>query len=159
MKVLVGGKGWMLAVAVAISLAATAGVAAGLSGADALKDRQTHMKGMGAAAKALVDQVKSDNPDMGVIKDAAGKLNAGAQALPNWFPGGSGPETGLKTAALPVIWTDQADFAAAAKNLAAETAKLNTVAQAGDLPAVKADTMAVGGACGACHKKFRAKES
>jgi len=33
------------------------------------------------------------------------------------------------------------------------------LAQAGDLAGVRAQVPAVGGACGACHKKFRAKES
>jgi cytochrome c556 len=158
MRLLVG-RGWVLGMAAAIALAGTAGVAAGMSGADALKDRQVHMKAMGAAAKALFDQVKSDSPDLAVIKDSAGKLATGAQGLPKWFPGGSGPETGLKTGALPVIWTDGAGFAAAAQELAAQTAKLNAAAQTGDMATIKADTMAVGGACGACHKKFRAKES
>ncbi len=158
MTVSVGARRWLLGLAATIALTATAS-AAGLSGAAAVKDRQTHMKALGAAAKALVDQIKSDSPDMAVIKDATAKLNLGAQGLPHWFPAGSGPEAGVKTRALPVIWTDQPGFAAAAQTFATEAAKLNTLAQAGDLAGVRGQVSAVGGACDACHKKFRAKET
>jgi cytochrome c556 len=145
----------------AAALAAIAGgtaLAASLSGGEALKDRQTHMKALGAAAKALGEQFQSGAPDPVVVRLQAGKIAAAADALPTWFPRGSGPETGLKTRALPLIWSDPADFAAGAKHFQLAVAALNTAAAAGDMAAVGAQMRPVGGACKGCHDKFRGPE-
>jgi len=78
-----------------------------------------------------------------------------AKQAPSWFPKGSGPEAGVKTAAKAEIWTDAAGFAAAASKLADETAKLQQVAAGGDIEAMRAQARAVGGACNTCHDKYR----
>jgi cytochrome c556 len=140
-------------------LGATASLAAGLSAADAIKARHDHFKEMGGAAKMLGDQFKSGAPDAAIVKAQSAKLAQTAATLPTWFPAGTGPESGVKTRALPLIWTDKAGFSAAAKTLAAETAKLNTLAASGDMAGAGAQMQAVGAACGGCHKKYRAPES
>jgi cytochrome c556 len=60
--------------------------------------------------------------------------------------------------ALPVIWTDKANFAAKAHNLQLAATKLNAVTQAGNtaefMPALKA----TGDACKSCHETFRHKD-
>jgi cytochrome c556 len=154
------GMGLKSAAATAVFVfTATAALAAGLSAADAIKARHDHFKEMGGAAKALGDQFKSGAPDAAIVKAQAAKLATTAATLPTWFPAGTGPESGVKTRALPVIWTDKAGFSAAAKTLAAETAKLNSLAAAGDMAGAGAQMQAVGAACGGCHKKFRGPEA
>jgi cytochrome c556 len=144
----------------ALGLALTAGAAAaGLTGAEAAKDRQVHFKEMGKAMKTISDQLKSGAPDQSLVKIQTALIADHAKALPSWFPADSGPSTGVKMQALPVVWTDKANFAAKAHNLQVAAAKLNAVAQAGDttdfIPALKA----TGGACKSCHEIFRQKDN
>jgi len=137
------------------ALLAGAALGAGLSGADAAKARMAHMKALGAAAKALVEQMRSPAPDKAVVKIQAARIAAAAQAIPTWFPVGSGRESGAKTHALPIVWSDPADFTAARNKLVAAAATLDAAAQAGDLAAVHAALHPVGAACDGCHKKFK----
>ncbi|MDB5426849.1 MAG: cytochrome [Phenylobacterium sp.] len=127
-------------------------------GGKALVARQAHFKEQGAAFKAIGDELKKDTPDKAVIAANATKVKGTAAALPSWFPKGSGPETGLKTAAKPDVWTDAAGFEAAAMRLQAETTKLADISAGGDLDAIKAQFRATGGACKNCHDKFRVPE-
>ena len=139
-------------------LSAGAVVAAGLSGADALKDRQAHMKEMGKASKAIGESLKAGSADPAVIKPNADKIYASSKTLPTWFPKGSGPETGVKTKALPVIWTEPQEFQAKAHDLQVAAASLDAVAASGDMAKVGPAAKAVGQACHACHEKFQTKD-
>jgi cytochrome c556 len=146
---------------VAASLFAMAGVtiaAQAAAPADIIKERQDSLKEMGAQMKAIIDQLKSGKADKAVMVEAAKKLDAYAKALPSWFPAGTGPEAGVKTAAKPEIWTQRADFDAAAAKLAPEADKLVMVVDTGDADAIGAQMKAVGGTCGACHKQFRLQD-
>jgi cytochrome c556 len=144
--------------AVLFVMAAGVAVAAGVSGADAAKAREDHMKALGGAAKALGDQLRSGAPDPAVVKVQAAKIAALANEMPTWFPRGSGPESGARTRALPAIWTDAAGFSAVQHGFAAEAVKLNAAAAAGDMAGVGAQMRNVGGACKTCHDKFRGPE-
>lgn len=144
------------AFAVAIGMAvAVSGASAQSNMAAAVKARQAHFKQQGAAFKAILDQIKKDQPDPGVIRANADKLKTLSAQLPTWFPKGSGPEAGVKTGAKPQIWTEPSEFQAAAARFQAEAAKLDQLAMAGDIPGVKGEVRAVGGACKNCHDKFR----
>ncbi len=147
-----------VAVGMTVAFLSGAAFAAGVSGAEAVKVRQTNMKGLGAASKALFEQLRSGAPDKDVVKVQADKIEAAAKVLPTWFPTGSGPEAGVKTGALPIIWSQPDAFAAAAKRLADEAAPLDAAADAGDMSAVAAQAPKVGAACKGCHDKFRAPE-
>jgi cytochrome c556 len=141
-----------------VVLIAGGSVAAGLSGAEAAKARADHMKGQGAAMKAISEQLKTGSPDMAVIKVQAAKLDTSSKALTTWFPVGSGQSAYAKSKALPVIWTEPAKFAEKAAALRPAAAKLNAVAQAGDAAAVGPAFKAVGAACKSCHESFEAKD-
>jgi cytochrome c556 len=121
----------------------------------AAADRHQNFKQQGGAFKAIIDELKKGDPDKAVIAANAAKLKGLAAQLPTWFPKGSGPESGYKTDAKAEAWSDGAGFAAAANRLQVETAKLDQLAQAGDIDGVKAQARAVGGACKNCHDKFR----
>ena len=154
----------LIAAVTALVLAASAALAADPNppatpttpAGQALMARQAHFREQAAGFKAINDELKKDAPDKAVILANATKIKGAAAALPTWFPKGSGPETGLKTAARAEIWTDAEGFDTAATQLQAETVKLEQLAMAGDLDAIKAQSRAVGAACGACHSKYRA---
>ena len=141
-----------------VVLLAGASVAAGLTGAEAAKARIDHMKGQGAAMKAIGEQLKSGAPDMAVVKLDAAKLEASSKELPTWFPAGSGQDAYAKSKALPVVWTDKARFAEKAAAIRLAAAKLNADAQAGNAAAIGPDLKATGAACKGCHETFEAKD-
>jgi cytochrome c556 len=142
----------------AVVLVAGGSVAAGLTGAEAAKARIDHMKGQGAAMKAIGEQLKTGAPDMAVIKVNATKLEASSKEITSWFPAGSGHSAYAKSKALPVIWTDHAKFEEKATALRTATAKLSADAQAGAVAAIGPDAKAVGAACKGCHDTFEAKD-
>ncbi len=72
------------------------------------------------------------------------------------FPPGSDQQP---TAALPVIWTDQAGFKAAAEKAEGLAEKLAEAAKGGDAQATLAAFAALGKeGCGGCHETFRKKD-
>jgi cytochrome c556 len=138
---------------------ATAGVALAQEaspGGRAVLARQAHYKDLGKAFGGIGAELRKEAPDKAAIAANASTMAALAKDLPAWFPKGSGPEAGVKTAAKAEIWSDAAGFDAAATRLQAETAKLAEAAAGGDLDAIKAQARATGGACQACHERYRA---
>ena len=117
------------------------------------------MKALGGAAKALNDQLKSGAPDAAIVKAQTARMAQLAHALPTWFPKGSGPESGAKTRALPIIWTDGPGFSLVQQHLAAEADKLAAAGASGDMSAVGAQFRVVFGACKSCHDKYRGPET
>ncbi|QHL89970.1 cytochrome c [Sphingomonas changnyeongensis] len=75
-----------------------------------------------------------------------------AKALPGSFPAGS---DGAGSDALPLIWSDQAGFAAAAAAYQTATARLESAAKAGDVAGFRAALAETGKACGSCHDRYR----
>ena len=122
----------------------------------AVAARQAGYKKMGAAMKALNDQLKSDAPAKAAMIGAAQILAGTARAQPGQFPAGSGPKPGLKTDALPTIWSNRAAFDAQMTKLLAETGKLLAVANSGNVAALRVQAKATGAVCSGCHRQFRA---
>ena len=89
---------------------------------------------------------------------AARTLASTARAQWVLFTPGTGPSSGVKTDALPAIWTQKSDFDAASAKLVAEADKLVGLAGSGNTAAVLAQFKVVGGTCAACHRQFRADE-
>src|SRR5215472_9509959 len=125
-------------------------------GGKAVLARQTHYKELGKVFGGIGAELRKDAPDKAAIAADATTANGLAQQLPTWFPKGSGPEAGVKTAAKAEIWSDAAGFDAAVAKLQAETGKLADAAAGGDVDAIKAQFRATAGACNACHEKYRA---
>ncbi len=128
------------------------------AGAKAAAARHENFKPVGAASKALRDELAKGTPDRNALNANARKLALLSTQLPTWFPKGSGPESKFKTRAKANIWSDAAGFASASKALQVETGKFQTLAAGGDVAAIKAQYRAVGGACKACHDKYRVPE-
>jgi len=109
-------------------------------------------KKMGAAMKAI----KTGALDKAKMLAAVQTIAATSKGQGKLFPAGTGPTAGIKTDALPGIWTSRATFDANMAKLVGESAKLVTVVGAGNAAAVDAQVKAVGAVCSACHRQFRA---
>ena len=69
---------------------------------------------------------------------------------------GFDPNTkGVKSGALPVVYTDTAKFQDAQKGFEGEVAKLASVSKGGAEAAVKAQILAIDKSCNNCHETFR----
>ena len=145
----------LVAAGAGLVFGSTIAVAAASSPGESIEQRQTNYKRMGTALKMLKDELASDTPSARKIQAAAKLLDATAKLQPYLFPAGSGPSSGIKTDALPNIWTERADFDAAMKNLIAQSSKLVTVADGGSKADITAQYRETGKTCGACHRQFR----
>jgi cytochrome c556 len=125
---------------------------------DVIKERQDGLKSMGKIFKSVADQLRAGNLDPATVKEASATITKTADAMANWFPAGSGTEAGVKTAAKPEIWSDNATFMAARQKLVEEAGKFAALANAGDMAAIGGGVRGLGGACKGCHDKFRVKE-
>lgn len=141
--------------AVVLTAAGTLAMAAPSVSA-AISARQANYKTMGAAMKTLKDQLSSGSPSKAAMVSAAKTLAGTARQQASLFPAGSGPSSGVKTDALPGIWTDRAAFDGQMKKLIAESDKLVAAANSGDASSVMSRFKATGGVCGTCHRQFRA---
>lgn len=128
------------------------------SPADLVKVRQQNYKQIGRSAKAIFDELKSPQPSMTAIQSNARNVAALAHQLPTWFPAGTGPEAGVKTAALPAIWQRKPEFSKAASDFEAAARQLAVVSARGSITEVQAAAGTMGGTCKACHQSFRAKD-
>ena len=134
----------------------TLAIAAPPAGA-AIAARQANFKKMGAAMKVLKDEL-GGSADKAKMAGAAKTLAAMARAQIPLFPAGSGAAAGVKTDALPAIWTQRGPFDASAKKLIADADKLVAATASGNVAAIGAQFKQVGGTCGGCHRQFRADD-
>lgn len=123
---------------------------------DVIDARQSGFKKMGAAMKAISEQLKTDAPDLTKLTAAAQAIDVGTKAQPAWFPAGSGPESGVETDALPHIWKDTQKFTALSGQLATESGHLTAAIATKDLAAIRTQFKALSEVCSTCHKSFRA---
>ena len=121
--------------------------------ADVIEKRQKAMKGNSEAAKAI--KAAAESKDYATIATKAKDIMGTAEKIPDLFPKGS---TKGKTKAKDEIWEKRDEFTKAAKNLAKAADQLEDAAKAKDDAAVTAKIKEVSGACGSCHKAFRAEK-
>jgi cytochrome c556 len=120
--------------------------------AKAVSERQDAMKQMGGLLFGGISKVvRGEEPPANAAAPAE-KLDQIAHSLPRLFPAGSGREAVPTTRAKPDVWSNRAEFEAAAKRLADETAKLSAAAKTGNLDAIKAAFGPATQACGGCHE-------
>ena len=121
-----------------------------------VKQRQAAMTLQGKYFGPMAAMAQGKAPyNAGVVQRNSGFL-ANLSRMP-WD--GFDPSTkDVKSAALPVVFSDTAKFKEAYERLENETSKLYEVSRNGDEAAVKAQIGAVGKACGGCHETFRQKQ-
>ncbi|MGY8635574.1 cytochrome c [Bradyrhizobium sp. 14AA] len=146
------------AVCVALSFAFLE-AAAGPAEVAQIKPRRDKLRDMGGALKAISDELKKGRIDWdNIVVPNAQTLKDRSAYLLNWFPKGSGPESGAKTYALPSIWEKNEDFIKLGKAAQDEAAKLNQAALSKDGNALKAEAEAMGKVCKACHDSYRSPD-
>jgi len=111
------------------------------------------MKNNSESVKAIKAAVEAK--DYATVEAKAKDIMGNADKIVSFFPKGS--ETG-KTKAKPEIWEKPEELGKAAKNLGKAASELAAAAKSGDDAAVTTKVKALGDACGACHKQFRAEK-
>lgn len=125
---------------------------------DAVATRVAGLRELGAAFKNVNDQIKSGTPQAMILQISARQIVSAARAQYGWFPAGSGPQPGVKTAAKPEIWAQPVQFKAAQDAFAAQAAVFAKAVATNDLDAIRAQAKLLGQTCGACHRGFRVEE-
>ena len=121
--------------------------------ADVIEKRQTVMKAQSAAVKEIKAAVESKN--YATIEAKAKDIMGTADQIPSAFPKGS---TAGKTKAKAEIWEKNDDFVKHAKALSKAAGELAAAAKTSNDAEVGVKVKAMGDACGACHKAFRAEK-
>jgi cytochrome c556 len=123
--------------------------------ADQVRTRIEGLRELGAAFKAVNDGLRSSQPQTMLIQISARQIRNASSAIYNWFPAGSGPQPGVKTAAKPEIWTQAERFRQAQDAFAAQAAAFQRAAGSNDVDAIRAAARNLGGTCKSCHEQFR----
>ena len=121
--------------------------------ADVNEKRQKFMKGNSAAAKAIKNAAKEK--DFATVETKAKDLMGNAEKITGLFPKGS---TAGKTKAMAEIWDKGDEFSKGASKMGKAAGNLAKAAGEKDDAKVQAGIKAVSGACGGCHKAFRAEK-
>lgn len=145
-------------IAIVLAATVTATTAWAATPAETITARQNNFKQIGRAQKAISDELKKPAPSIAAIRASAQTMASLAPNVNRWFPRGSGPESGAKTAALPVIWQQVAQFNSRAGQLTNAVRGLQRAAASGNVNQVRAAFPAVGGTCKGCHDTFKGKE-
>jgi cytochrome c556 len=123
-----------------------------------IQARKQGLKALGAAFKVIRDELKGGNPDPVKIRAAAADIGSAARAIHDWFPAGSGPESGQKTDAREEIWSDAAGFLPAREHFEKVAAEVVPTFQSADAKARwAAAATTLGETCKSCHEHYRVK--
>lgn len=122
-----------------------------------MKERHDHMETLGKATKTINNQLKSDSPDVELIRRSAAIIAQRAPDLVSWFPAGTGPDVG-KTRAKAEIWQTPDDYATKANDFMRAAEDFHSAAKSGDLGQIEASFAGLGKTCKACHDRYRAPE-
>ncbi len=148
-------KTFVLAAAVAVAASGfVPGVAQAQSGPNLIDMRQVGFALL-AGDFAGIRAVAAAKGDVKTLENPAKAMGRYAALIPALFP--QGTAAGNNTKALPEVWSDAAGFKKAADGLGEASAMLVKAAAAGDAAGVDAAIKAVGDACGACHRGYRAR--
>lgn len=125
--------------------------------ADQTRARIAGYRQLGASFKAVNDGLRAPSPPMAQIQAAARQIRSAASQQYGWFPAGSGPRPGVKTAAKPEIWAQGARFRQLQDGFAAQANTLQRAVDGGNVTAIRTAARSLGGSCKACHDQFRAE--
>ena len=118
---------------------------------DSIKARKDGFQDTKKAMAEIKGLLESDK--VAPVGAVAQRVSAYANRLPTLFPAGSDKGD---TKAKGEIWADFGDFSAKAKNFEDAAKALETTAASGDKAATAKQFAALGGACKACHDRYRA---
>lgn len=121
----------------------------------AIQGRQANLRDLGAAYKAITDELKKSQPSLPLIRQYAAQINDLAAQQSFWYPPGSGPESGIDTDAKQAIWTRPKEFEKAAALMTQRASLLKQTAAGSEVTAIRTQHSALGKACKQCHDVFR----
>lgn len=125
--------------------------------ADPVAARVQGYRDLGAAFKALNDGLRAPSPQQEVLSGAVRRIGSAAKLQYSWFPGGSGPRPGRKTAAKAEIWSQGANFRKAQNAFATQSAALERAVAGGDVAAMRKAARSLGASCKGCHDQYRSE--
>ncbi|MBO9450281.1 cytochrome c [Tropicibacter sp. R16_0] len=135
----------------ALALAATAVFAHQGVQNPAVMARMHSMMGLDKDLKLMISMAKGEIAmDASAAQAAALRIQRGTPQISPLF---QAPETDPKSEALPAIWDEFDTFTALARDLEKAAAKAAPTIQ--DRPTLAQATAYIGGACRACHKRYR----
>lgn len=121
---------------------------------DQVRARVDGFRELGAAYKNVNDGLRRDVQTV-LIQQSARQIRNASRAMYGWFPAGSGPQAGIKTAAKPEIWARSAQFKAAQDAFAKQAEVFQRTAGGGNAAAIRAEARKLGATCKGCHDTFR----
>lgn len=121
-----------------------------------MHERHEGMQSIGKANKAIRDELHNDSPDLDVIRSNAAKIADLSAKASGWFAAGTGPDVG-KTGAKPTIWQNPQDFTGKLQTFQRAASAFQSATNGKDLNVMKAKLADLGGACKACHDKYRSE--
>lgn len=127
-------------------------------GARLAHERHENFETIGDAFKEINDELKQGAPDVAKLRVFSATIAGLAPKVETWFPKGSGPRDGVKTDALQTVWTDPGEFQRATQRFTAAATNFDALAKAGDIAGMRDAAKSLGGACKACHDRFREED-
>lgn len=121
----------------------------------AIETRQAVFKLIGNQSGPINGAARAPTLDLAVIARNAARLQTLADMIPELFTANPAVPAGVKTRALPAIWTGAADFKVKAEALSKAAGAVAAAAKSGDVAATKAAAAEVGKTCGGCHDTYR----
>ncbi len=145
--------------ALAAPIAVVAFAAAHADIGAAVKARHAHMQLYSYNLGILGDMAKGDTEyDAAMAQAAADRLvSLSAVSQEGYYPDGTSSEEVEESRALPVLFEEREKYTALTEDLNAAATEMAAVAGDG-ADALGPQMQALGGACGACHKVYRAKD-
>ncbi|WP_162176697.1 c-type cytochrome [Hyphomonas beringensis] len=120
--------------------------------------RQANFQDMGAAFKAIGDELKAGRPDSTTVKFSVDSVVRYAAQIGSWFPEGTGPASGFKTETKAAVWENPEEFEQVLSEFEAAVSGLAEANANNDAQAIAAQFQIVGGGCKSCHDKFREED-
>jgi len=138
--------------AVAVTMGISIHAAADTTPEDAADYRSAVMESLRGHIRAASMSVRGLVEDRGQLVNHAQGLANGTKEFDYLFPVGSNVG---ESEALPVIWEEPDEFAAAIAKVQEASAAFVAAAESGDAEAIGGAFRNLGGSCRGCHDKFR----
>jgi cytochrome c556 len=140
------------------ALAATSKMAATPEIVDAIKSRKANYKDIGGGFKTINDEVKTGAPSIDTIQPLAKEILKRGSMQMNFFPVGSGPESGEKTRAKAQIWSELDNFRKLNQDFLNAAEQLNSAIDGGNVATITSAQKSLGQSCKGCHDHYREAE-
>ena len=150
------GFRWQAGLAAALILAAAAGTALAVTGAQFVQMRRAQFGEMSDALKYAAVRWQ-DPAAYGEVVQGARVIQRDAKNLLELFPEGTSSSDGVRTAALDSIWSERPGFDRLVNRLADEAGRLATITETTSSGDVRQQLVAIIGTCKACHRDYRAQ--